>query len=189
MACVRCWVRATRRCNVSHAIIFVTPLLVTLSLGFSSIGRSLTEAAAPMDADDRVVFRTNVVPFITPDIISGYAFAFVLSRSEYIVASMTVGFTMETLSIKIFNASRYGYRPTMAPVTVLLVATAAFVFGLIARFADLRRLLGATSQHDDCANRGASWLCLSRHQALVPARCSARYSQSATSSRIAVLAT
>ncbi len=134
--------RATRRCNVSHAIISVTLLLVTLSLGSSSIGCSLTEAAATMDADDRVVFRTNVVPFITPDIISAYAFAFVLSRNEDIVASMTAGFTTETLPIKIFNASRYGYRPTIASVTVLFVATAAFVFGLVARFGDLPRFLG-----------------------------------------------
>jgi len=106
-----------------------------------------------MDADDRVVFRTNVVPFITPDIISAYAFAFVLSRNEDIVASMTVGFTMETLPIKIFNASRHGYRPTMASVTVPFVAAAAIVFGLVARFGDLPRFLGATSRHDDCANR------------------------------------
>ncbi len=142
-----------------------------------------------MDADDRMVFRTNVVPFITPDIISGYAFAFVLSLNENIGASMTVGLAMEMLPIKICNASRYGYTPAMASVTVLFVATAAIAFGLIARFGDLRRFLGATSRHDDCANRGASWPCLSRHQALVTARCSARYSQSATSSRSAVLAT
>lgn len=65
-----------------------------------------------MDADDRMVFRTNVVPFITPDIISGYAFAFVLSLNENIGASMTVGLAMEMLPIKICNASRYGYTPS-----------------------------------------------------------------------------
>ncbi len=38
---------------VSHGIFFVTLPLVTLSLGFSSIDRSLVEAAATMGADDR----------------------------------------------------------------------------------------------------------------------------------------
>ncbi|WP_377290483.1 ABC transporter permease [Rhizobium sp. SG2393] len=133
---------------VSHGIFFVTLPLVTLSLGFSSIDRSLVEAAATMGADDRTIFRTVILPLILPYVVSGYAFAFVLSLNEYIVAYMTVGFTMETLPIKIFNALRYGYTPTMASVTILFVATAAVVFGLIARFGDLPKLLGAMSGDD-----------------------------------------
>ncbi|MCB5203601.1 ABC transporter permease [Neorhizobium sp. T786] len=128
---------------ISHAIFFVTLPLVTLSLGFSAIDRSLVEAAATMGATDRVIFRTVVLPLILPYIVSGYAFAFVLSLNEYIVAYMTVGFTMETLPIKIFNALRYGYTPTMASVTVLFLAIAALVFGLVARYGDLPKLLGA----------------------------------------------
>jgi putative spermidine/putrescine transport system permease protein len=88
------------------------------------------------------------VPLILPYLVSGYAFAFVLSLNEYIVAYMTVGFTMETLPIKIFNALRYGYTPTMASVTVLFVAMAAVVFGLVARFGDLPKLLGAWSSEE-----------------------------------------
>jgi putative spermidine/putrescine transport system permease protein len=128
---------------ISHAIFFVTLPLVTLSLGFSAIDRSLVEVAATMGADDRTIFRTVVFPLIMPYMISGYAFAFVLSLNEYIVAYMTVGFTMETLPIKIFNALRYGYTPTMASVTVFFLVIAAVVFGLIARLGDLPRLLGA----------------------------------------------
>ena len=133
---------------IGHAIFFVTLPLVTLSLGFSAIDRSLVEAAATMGADDRTVFRTVVLPLIRPYLVSGYAFAFVLSLNEYIVAYMTVGFTMETLPIKIFNALRYGYTPTMASVTILFVVVAALVFGLVARFGDLPKLLGAMADDD-----------------------------------------
>jgi len=133
---------------IAHAIFFVTLPLVTLTLGFSSIDRSLTEAAATMGADDRTVFRTVVLPLILPYVVSGYAFAFVLSLNEYIVAYMTIGFVRETLPIKVFNALRYGYTPTMAAVSVLFVAVTAAVFGLIARFGDLPRLMGAMSTKD-----------------------------------------
>ena len=133
---------------VSHAIFFVTLPLVTISLGFSSIDRSLVEVASTMGADDRTIFRTVVLPLILPYLVSGYAFAFVLSLNEYIVAYMTVGFTMETLPIKIFNALRYGYTPTMASVTILFVVTAAIIFSLVARFGDLPKLLGAMSSDD-----------------------------------------
>ena len=131
---------------ISHAIFFVTLPLVTLTLGFTAIDRSLVEAAATMGADDRTIFRTVVLPLITPYLVSGYAFAFVLSLNEYIVAYMTVGFTMETLPIKIFNALRYGYTPTMASVTVLFVVLAAVIYSLIARLGDLLKLLGANSE-------------------------------------------
>lgn len=134
---------------VSHAVFFVTLPLVTLTLGFTAIDRSLVEAAATMGADDRTVLRTVVLPLVLPYAVSGYAFAFVLSLNEYIVAYMTVGFTLETLPIKIFNALRYGYTPTMAAVAVLFVALTGLVFGLIARFGDLPRLLGAWARHDE----------------------------------------
>ena len=133
---------------ISHGIFFTTLPLVTLTLGFSAIDRSLAEAAATMGADDRQVFRTVVLPLITPYLVSGFAFVFVLSLNEYIVAYMTVGFVMETLPIKIFNALRYGYTPTMASVSVLFVAIAAVVFGTVAWFGDLPRLLGAPGEQD-----------------------------------------
>jgi putative spermidine/putrescine transport system permease protein len=133
---------------VSHAIFFVTLPLVTLTLGFSAVDRTLVEAASTMGADERSVLRTVVLPLIAPYIVSGYAFAFVLSLNEYLVAYMTVGFTVETLPIKIFNALRYGYTPTMAAVAVFFVALAALVFGLVARFGDLPRLLGAWSDSE-----------------------------------------
>jgi putative spermidine/putrescine transport system permease protein len=133
---------------VSHAIFFVTLPLVTLTLGFASIEPELVEAARTMGADDRAVFRTVVLPLILPYVVSGYAFAFVLSLNEYIVAYMVAGFTLETLPIKIFNALRYGYTPTMAAVTLLFVALAATVFGLVARFGDLLKLFGAWASRE-----------------------------------------
>ncbi|MDX1432262.1 MAG: ABC transporter permease [Gammaproteobacteria bacterium] len=128
---------------VSHAIFFVTLPLVTISLGLESIESEVIEAAESMGADDRTVFTTIVLPMVRPYMISGYAFAFVLSLNEYIIAYMVAGFTVETLPIKIFNSLRYGYTPVMASVAVVFVLIAIVVFGLIARFGNLPKLLGA----------------------------------------------
>jgi putative spermidine/putrescine transport system permease protein len=121
----------------------VTLPLVTISLGFESIDPEIVEAAETMGADSRTVFRTVVFPLVRPYTVSGLAFCFVLSLNEYIVAYMVAGFTVETLPIKIFNALRYGYTPVMAAVTICFVVLAALVFGLIGRFGDLPRLMGA----------------------------------------------
>jgi putative spermidine/putrescine transport system permease protein len=128
---------------VSHAIFFVTLALVTISLGFESIDREIIEAAETMGANSNVVFRTVIFPMVRSYMLSGYAFCFVLSLNEYIVAYMVSGFTVETLPIKIFNALRYGYTPVMASVSVVFALLAALIFGLIGRFGDLPRLMGA----------------------------------------------
>jgi putative spermidine/putrescine transport system permease protein len=133
---------------ISHAIFFVTLPLVTISLGFESIDHEIIEAAETMGADSRTVFGTVIFPMIRPYMISGYAFAFVLSLNEYIVAYMVSGFTVETLPIKIFNSLRYGYTPVMASVAVVFVLIAALIFGLIGRFGDLPKLLGALNPEE-----------------------------------------
>ncbi len=130
---------------LSHGVFLVTLPLVTISLGLETIDRAVFEAAHTLGADQATVVRTVMLPLILPYVISGYAFAFVLSLNEYIIAYMVAGFTVETLPIKIFNSLRYGYTPVMACVAVLFVALAALIFGLIGRFGDLPRLLGAWS--------------------------------------------
>lgn len=128
---------------IAHAVFFVTLPLVTISLGLKGIDRSLLEAARVMGAGRWTVMRTVIGPLVLPFIVSGYAFAFVLSLNEYIIAYMVAGFTVETIPIKIFNALRYGYTPILGVVSVLFVLLAALVFGLIGRFGDLPRLMGS----------------------------------------------
>lgn len=128
---------------ISHGIFLVTLPLVTISIGLEAIDRQLLEAARTMGADYRTTFRTVIFPLVRPYLLSGFAFAFVLSLNEYIIAYMVAGFTAETLPIKIFNSLRYGYTPVMASVAVFFVALASIVFGLVARYGDLPRLLGA----------------------------------------------
>lgn len=129
----------------SHAVFFVTLPLVTISLGFASIDPAVPEAAKTMGADEWQIARTVVLQLVGPYVVSGFAFALVLSLNEYLIAYMTVGFTVETLPIKIFNSLHYGYTPVMASASILFVFVAAVAFGLIARFGDLPRLLGSWS--------------------------------------------
>jgi putative spermidine/putrescine transport system permease protein len=133
---------------ISHSIFFTTLPLVTITLGLQAIDRQVIEAATMIGADDRKVFTTVILPLVRPYLVSGYAFAFVLSLNEYIVAYMVSGLTVETLPIKIFNSLRYGYTPVMASVSVLFVLVGFLVYGLIARFGDLPKLLGAWSTRE-----------------------------------------
>lgn len=128
---------------ISHALFLVTLPLATISLGLRSTHPERIEAAITLGANPATVFRSIILPSIRPYIMAGFVFAFVLSLNEYIIAYMTVGFTLETLPIKIFNSLRYGYTPVMASVSVIFFGIALILFSLIGRFGDLPKLLGA----------------------------------------------
>ena len=131
---------------LAHGIFLTTLPLMMISLGLESIDREQIEAAATMGANRRMTFLTVTLPLIRPYIVAGYAFSFILSLNEYIIAFMVAGFTVETLPIKIFNSLRYGYTPAMGAVAVLFVVLAATIFGFVARHGDLLKLMGGDSR-------------------------------------------
>ncbi len=133
---------------LSHAVFLTTLPLATIAIGLQTLHQEMVEAATTMGANEPTVFRTIVLPFVRPYVLAGFIFAFVLSLNEYLIAFMTVGFTLETLPIKIFNSLRSGYTPVMASVSLLFFLTAVLLFGLIGRFGDLPRLLGADTRRE-----------------------------------------
>jgi putative spermidine/putrescine transport system permease protein len=133
---------------LSHGIFLTTLPLATITLGLQTLDPQLAEAARTLGADSRTTFRTVILPSVRPYILAGYIFAFVLSLNEYLIAYMTVGFTVETLPIKIFNSLRYGYSPVMASASLLFFILAVLLFSLIGRFGNLPKLLGADPSRD-----------------------------------------
>ena len=133
---------------LSHGVFLATLPLATITLGLHTLREEMLEAAATLGANGATIFRTVILPFIRPYLLAGFIFAFVLSLNEYIIAYMTVGFTLETLPIKIFNSLRYGYSPVMASVSLLFFLTAVALFSLVGRFGDLPRLLGAEATQE-----------------------------------------
>ncbi len=127
---------------IGHGVFLTTLPLMMISLGLESVDPEQIEAASTLGADRSQVFRTIILPLIFPYIFAGYAFCFVLSLNEYIIAFMVAGFTVETLPIKIFNSLRYGYTPVMGAVALAFLVIAAGLFAVVSRLGDLLKLLG-----------------------------------------------
>jgi putative spermidine/putrescine transport system permease protein len=128
---------------IAHGVFFSTVPLVTISLGLDAIDPSVGEAATTLGAAPRARFLSVTLPLLVPSILTGFVAALVLSLNEYIIAFMVAGFTVETLPIKIFNALRYGFTPTIAAVSVVFTVLSLAAFTLMARLGGLERLLGA----------------------------------------------
>jgi putative spermidine/putrescine transport system permease protein len=125
-----------------HAAVFLALPIAIIGVGLKAIDRGLLEAAGTMGANEGDAFRLVIRPSITPHVICAALFVFVLSLNEYLIAYMVSGFTTPTLPIKIFDTMRAGYEPTMCVAAVVFMGIGLAVFGALAAFGDLPRLLG-----------------------------------------------
>lgn len=131
---------------ISHGLFLVTLPVVIIARGFAALTDDVIEAARIMGATDGQVFRTVIIPLITPYLILGFALVSIISVNEYLIANMISGFVVETLPIKIFNNVRYGYSPVVASASMLFVAITVGVLLVLARMTDLVALLGASRE-------------------------------------------
>ena len=133
---------------ISHGVFLVTLPMMIILIGLDSIDRNLIDAARICGATKTKVYLTVILPIVRPFLIFGFCFAFVLSFNEYIISFMLIGFTHETLPVKIFNSLRYGYTPIMAVVSTFFVIVTVSTLCVIAWFGDLPRLFGAWNSND-----------------------------------------
>lgn len=128
---------------VSHAILLAALPIATISIGLQAIDRSHLDAAATMGATESVVLRTVILPLTIPYTVSGFFFTLILSFNEFIVMFFVSASSYSTVTLQIFNSLRNGFTPTMAVAAITFIVSSLLIFGLIARFGDLPRLLGA----------------------------------------------
>ncbi|MEM1343834.1 MAG: ABC transporter permease [Pseudomonadota bacterium] len=128
---------------LSHAMLFAALPLTTISIGLQAIDRAHLEAAATMGASEATAFRTIVLPQTLPYTLSGFLFALILSFNEFVVIFFVSAASYATVTLQIFNSLRNGFTPTMAVAAILFIVVSLVVFGLIGRFGNLPRLMGA----------------------------------------------
>jgi putative spermidine/putrescine transport system permease protein len=131
---------------ISHAVVFASLPLATLTLGFRSVNPLLVEAARTLGARDEDILYTVLRPIVLPYVMSGTLFVFILSLNEYIIAYLVAGFEVETLPIKVFNNLRMGFQPTMCVGAVLFMLLSVMGFSLVAMLGDLPKLLGGRAR-------------------------------------------
>ncbi|MFK7995805.1 MAG: ABC transporter permease [Granulosicoccus sp.] len=134
---------------ISHAVLLAALPVATISIGLQAIDRSHLDAASTMGATEAITFRTIVMPLTIPYTASGFFFALILSFNEFIVMFFVSASSYSTVTLKIFNSLRNGFTPTMAVAAVTFIISSILVFGLIARFGDLPRLMGADEARSD----------------------------------------
>jgi putative spermidine/putrescine transport system permease protein len=106
---------------VAAHVAYVTPfVMMTVMAGVKKLDPTLEFAAAIMGAKRRTVFFKVVLPQLTPSIVAGALFAFLISFDEVVIAWFLTGATTSTLPVKMYSSIQWDISPVIAAVSALL---------------------------------------------------------------------
>jgi putative spermidine/putrescine transport system permease protein len=107
---------------VAHVVVAFPYVIRTVSASLVGLDRALEEAGASLGAAPLTVFRTITLPLLKPGILAGAIFAYVTSFDELVMTLFLAGPRLTTLPVQIFNYLEYTSDPTIAAISVVLVA-------------------------------------------------------------------
>ena len=94
---------------------------------------SLEEAAASLGATRWTVFRTVTLPQLTPGLISGFLFAFLISFDNYPISIFLVRSGVTTMPIEVFNYISQQLDPTPAAFSTIYIVIVSAIIVLVER--------------------------------------------------------
>lgn len=107
---------------LSHALLGVPFVIITVTATLVGFNQSLTRAAASLGATPFQTFRRVVLPLIRPGVISGGLFAFAASFDEVVLVLFIGGPDQQTIPRQMFNGMREQISPTILAAATILVA-------------------------------------------------------------------
>jgi putative spermidine/putrescine transport system permease protein len=107
---------------IAHAVVAFPYVIRTVSASLVGLDRALEEAGASLGATPFTVFRTITLPLLKPGIMAGAVFAYVTSFDELVMTLFLAGPGLTTLPVQIFTYLEYTSDPTIAAISVVLVA-------------------------------------------------------------------
>jgi spermidine/putrescine transport system permease protein len=79
------------------------------------------EAAQDLGASESRIFRSIILPLISPAIIAGWLLGFTLSLDDVIISSFVTGPSFEVLPIRVYSLVKVGVSPDVNVLATLLL--------------------------------------------------------------------
>jgi len=116
---------------VSHTILSIPIVLVTVSASLQGFDLSLEKAAMSLGANRFKTFFLITFPLIKPGVISGALFAFITSFDEVVLAIFISTYRCLTLPKHMWSAMRQEIDPTIAAVSTLLITLSIIIIFIV----------------------------------------------------------
>ncbi|KFI31714.1 spermidine/putrescine ABC transporter [Haematobacter massiliensis] len=121
-----------------HVLICTPYAVAILSSAFSSLDRSLEEAAIDLGETRMSTFRLVTLPLVAPGIVSSLLIGFTISLDEFIIAYFLTG-SEPTLPVYIFSQFRF---PAKVPVVMALGTILVILSVVLLTLAEMFRRRG-----------------------------------------------
>lgn len=112
----------------AHVAFSLSFVVVVVRSRVSGMDARMEEAAADLGASPFVAFRTVTLPLVTPAVVAGAAFAFLLSFDDVVISSYLTGVGSTTLPVFVYaQASKRGISPEIVALSTLMVTATALL--------------------------------------------------------------
>jgi len=106
---------------LAHTILAIPMVLITVSASLANFDPRLEQASRSLGAPLATTIRRIILPSISPGMLAGAVFAFILSWDEIVVTLFISKFDVFTLPRRLWNGMRENTDPTVAAAAVVLI--------------------------------------------------------------------
>lgn len=136
---------------IGHVLVtcpYVVGMVTAALVGFD---RSLEEAARSLGADRWTTFRRITLPVISPAMIAGAVFAFIVSFGQFDVSLFLTPPNSIPLPIALYTSLRYTFEPTAAAAGIFAIFLVVVSMIITAKITNLRRIASANYSNNGSA--------------------------------------
>jgi putative spermidine/putrescine transport system permease protein len=106
---------------IGHVITVMPYVVGSVSSALAGLERSLEDAARSLGAGPWRTFRSITLPLISPGMIAGIVFGFVVSFGQFDVSLFLSTPDLEPLPVALYQSMRFQFDPTIAASGVFAV--------------------------------------------------------------------
>jgi putative spermidine/putrescine transport system permease protein len=127
---------------IGHVLVTVPYVIGTVSAALYNFDLGLEDAARSLGAGPLRAFRAITLPIISPGIMAGSIFAFIVSFGQFDISLFLSTPNITPLPIAIYDSLRYKFEPTAAAAGVFAIALVVASMLLTSRLTNLAKFAG-----------------------------------------------
>ena len=125
---------------IGHVLVTCPYVIGTVNAALVGFDISLEEAARSLGAKPFKTFRAITLPVISPGIIAGSVFSFIVSFGQFDVSLFLTPPDSNPLPIALYSSLRYTFEPTAAAAGIFAIFLVVVSMLITARLTNLRQL-------------------------------------------------
>lgn len=125
---------------IGHVLVTCPYVIGTVNAALVGFDTSLEEAARSLGAKPFRTFRSITLPVISPGIIAGSVFSFIVSFGQFDVSLFLTPTGYNPLPIALYSSLRYTFEPTAAAAGIFAIFLVVVSMLITAKLTNLRQL-------------------------------------------------